>query len=63
MDPASKNSRNTNSRRIGEVDAVVRFKPKMMLKEEMTGGKIQSKRRKENYQIKNNFKIPVWTGL
>ena len=36
MGPASKTSR--SSRPIGEVDAVVRFEPKMMVKEEMIGG-------------------------
>ena len=38
MGPASKTSLKTSSRRIGEVDAVVSFKPKKMVKEEMTGG-------------------------
>ena len=43
MGPASKTSGHTSSRHIGEVDAVVSFEPKKMVKEEMTGGKIESK--------------------
>ena len=38
MGPASKTSRNTSYRLIGEVDGVVKLEPKKMMKEEMKGG-------------------------
>ena len=38
MGLASKTSRKTSSRRIGEVDSVVNFEPKKMVKDEMKGG-------------------------
>ena len=60
MDPASKTSCNTSFRRIGEVEAIVRFEP-MMVKEEMTGGN-RGQGRKKNYpcnieDIGPSFKI------
>ena len=46
MGPASKTTHNTGSRHIGEVDAVLRLKPKKMVKEEITGGKGEQGRKK-----------------
>ena len=46
MDPASKTSRNTSSSRIGQVDTVVKLKPKKMVKEEMKGGNGEQGRKK-----------------
>ena len=46
MSPASKTLRNTGSSRIGQVDAVVKLKPKKMVKEEMTGGNREQGRKK-----------------
>ena len=46
MVPASKNSHHTSSRGIGKVDAVVKFKPKKMVKEEMKGGNREQGRKK-----------------
>ena len=52
MGPASKNSSNTSSCRIGKVDTVVKFKPKQMVKEKMTGGNREHGRRKKNCATK-----------
>ena len=53
MGPANKTSCNTSScRRIGEVDAVVKFKPKKMVKEEMKGGNREQGREKNNFTVK-----------
>ena len=46
MGPESKTLRNTSSRHIGLVDAVVKLKPKKMVKDEMTGGNREQGRRK-----------------
>ena len=46
MGPASKTSLNTSSHRIGEVDAAVRFDPKMMVKEDITGENREEKKPK-----------------
>ena len=46
MGPARKTSCDTSSRHIGEVDAIVRFEPKMIVKEEMTGGNREQERKK-----------------
>ena len=49
MGPESKTTINTCSRHIGEVDAVVKFEPKKMVKEEMKGGnREQGKGKKSN---------------
>ena len=53
MGPASKTSHNTSSRCIGEVDDVVRFKSKMMMKEEMTGGNREQGRKQIEGKIFN----------
>ena len=53
MGSASKTSHNTSSCHIGEVDAVVRFEPKMMVKEEMTGGNRDQGWKKPNYCVPN----------
>ena len=50
MGPASKTSRNTSSCHIGEVDTVVKIKPKMMVKEEMTGGSREHGRKKSDFR-------------
>ena len=47
MGPASKTSLNTSSHRIGEVDAAVRFDPKMMVKEDITGENREEKKPKK----------------
>ena len=47
MCPASKTSLNTRSHRIGEVDATVRFDPKMMVKEDITEGNREEKKTKK----------------
>ena len=51
MGPASKTSGYTSSRRIGEVDTIVKPEPKMMAKEEMTGGNREHERKKEGLFI------------
>ena len=51
MGPASKTSGNTNSCRIGDVDAVVKFKPKKMVKEEMKEGYREQGRNLKNALI------------
>ena len=42
MGPASKTSSKTSTRHIGEVDTVVKLKPKMMLKKDMKKEEIES---------------------
>ena len=39
-----------DSRRIGQVDAVVKVNPKKMVKEEMTGGKREQGKKKKHIQ-------------
>ena len=46
MGPASKISCNTSSRRIEEVDAIVKLEPNKKVKEEMTGGNREHERKK-----------------
>ena len=68
MGPASKTSRNTSSRSIGEVDAVARLEPKKMVKEEMTGGN-RGQGRKKNVESSMLFREycihcqDIWVGL
>ena len=49
MGPVSNTSHNISSRRIGEVDAVAKFEPKKMVKEEMKGGKREQGRGKNSF--------------
>ena len=56
MGPASKTSRNTSSHHIGQVNAVVKLKPKKMVKEEMTGGnRVQGMKKNPPYFAFSNL--------
>ena len=59
MGPASKTSCNTSSHHIGEVDTIVRFEPKIMVKEEMTGGNREQGRKKIVWKFRK--KVPTST--
>ena len=55
MGPASKISSKISSRCIGLVNEVVKLKSKKMVKEEMTGGKKEHGRKKDDYFILSGF--------
>ena len=57
MGPASKTSCNTSSRCIGEVDAVVKFEPKKMVKEAMKGGNREQGREKNKHCFASTYTL------
>ena len=61
MGPASKTSPNTSSRRIGQVDAIVKLKPKKIVKEEMTRGNREEGREKKIVFV--TYLMMFWSPL